>query len=178
MRQFCLEEAQKLADTPDAAPEKLMFLMKGLRQDDDPPQVRVLRKILRRTKNEEVRTECLRLLSKWITDASEIREDVLAILEGRLKDDRTGVRAAVVRALGESGDPRYVRVLIPALADTDRAVQQQAAEAICTLLGWKPRRPQSDEEFRGWIDDLKAALAPAVKALNEVEEAAQEPTAQ
>jgi len=171
-RRFCLEEAEKLADSPDAEPEKLIFLMRGLRQDYDPPEVRVLRKILRKTRNEKVRVACLRALSKWITDASEIREDVLGILEGRLQDESARVRAAAVRALGHSGEVRYVARLVPALDDADSGVRHQAAEAICTLLGWEPRRVwQEEEEFDAWLGKFKAILPPVLEALHELEEA-------
>jgi len=171
---FCLVEAEKLTDNRDADPEKLLFLIRGLRQDYDPPQVRMLRQILRRANDERVRVACLIMLSKWISDASEVREDVLGILEGHLKDESADVRTAIVRALGESRDPRYVPMLAPVLEDPDKAVQQQAAEAICRLLGWKRSEPRSDKELGAWVEDVKAALPPVLDALDELDSAARQ----
>jgi len=65
---LALEEAQKLAEDPDAEPDRLAFLLRGLGPEEDPPQVRVLRHILRRTANEQVRSACLRSLAKWVSD--------------------------------------------------------------------------------------------------------------
>ncbi len=116
------------------------------------------------------------MLSKWITDASEIREDVLGILESHLKDESANVPAAAVRALGESGDPRHLPVLAPVLQDRDKAVQQQAAEAICTRLGWKRPELRSDEQLEAWLEDLKPALPPVLEALDELDKATKQPS--
>jgi HEAT repeat protein len=171
-RKYALDEVQKLAQNPDAEPEKLRLLLRGLGPDEDPPQVRVLRQILRRTKDEQVRTDCLAVLSKWITDASEVREDILRILKEPAQDDNPGVRDAVARALGESGDLRWLPVLATMLDDPQPAVRVQAAQAVCELLGWKPATPANDKEADAWQADLRDRLKPILEALAKFEEAA------
>lgn len=173
---LCLEEAEKLAENPDAAVGKLMFFIKGLRQDDDPPQVKVLRKILRKTKNQELRVACLRLLAKWVLDGCEARDDILRTLKAHLMDQHWRVRTSVVRALGQSGDVRCVRLLLPLLDDKDHRVQQASSKAICRLLGWQKPRLDTPEAVRQWTDQLKARLAPVLKALDDLTAATQEPT--
>jgi len=164
-RRRCLEEVEKLAENPDAEPDKLVFFIRGLGPEEDPPQVRVLRRILRRTKDERVRTACLRMLSKWITDASEMREDVLRILRQHLADDNPAVRVAAARALGESGDVRYVRLLSPLLDEQDLRVREAATGAICTLLRWeRPRGDTADAQGQR-LQKLKRRLGAVLRAL-------------
>jgi len=171
-RRLCLQEAQKRADDPDADPVRLDVFMRGLRQEEDPPQVVLIRQILHATKNEKVRRRCIRLLSRWITDASDVRRGILTILKGTLGDEARTVREDCVAALGESGDVRAVLVLTPLLEDADKGVRRASAEAICTLLGWELHRSQSDEEFWAWMAERQAALPAIVQALQNLEEAA------
>ena len=173
-KKFCLEQARKLADGPDASAEKLMFFIRGLRQDDDPPEVKVLRQILRRTQNEELRTACLHILSKWITDASEVRGDILRILKERIADESFAVRASAARALGESGDVRHVRLLMPLLDDQDKHVRRTTAKAICRLLGWEIPRTDTAEAEKEWLDKLKDRLEPVMKVVDDLATVIQE----
>jgi hypothetical protein len=171
-RKYALGEVLKLAEKPDAEPEKLRFFMKGLRQDEDPPQVRMLRQILRKTQNEQIRTDCLQLLSKWITDASEVREDVLRVLTERAQDDNPRVRADVARAFGQSGDVRRLPILAALLGDQDASVRRAAAAAAGRLLGWKGEIPAGEKEAAAWEADLRGRLKPILEALTRFEEAA------
>jgi len=175
-RRFCLEGAAKRADAPDAEPDKVVFFIRGLGPEEDPPQVRVLRRILRRAKDERVRTACLRMLSKWITDACEMREDVLRILRQRLADENPAVRVAAARALGESGDVRYVRLLSTSLEDRDLRVREAAARAISTLLGWeRPRGDRADAQGQ-WLQKFKRRLGPVLRAVDELDSAVKRTT--
>ena len=171
-RRFCLAQAQAMAANPDAAPDKLIFCVRALGPQEDPPQVRVLRQILRKTQNEKLRTECLRVLASWIAAPAEAREDVLRILEQHLGDGNPRVREAAVRALGESADMRYVVLLSKALDDQDTSVRWSAARAICRLLHWEEPALKDDGSFNTWREGTRAQLDAALEALSQLEAAA------
>ncbi len=173
-RAFCLRQSQKLAARPDVAPRRLILLLRGLGPDYDPPEVRVLRKILRKTKTKELRVTCLLVLSKWITATAESREDVLRILKQHRADKEVMVRAACSRAFGLSGDVRSLRLLEPLLKDTEEPVRRTAARAVCDILAWEFDAPANAQHFDRWVRDLRVRLAPVLEKLAELEKAAEE----
>jgi len=174
-RRLCLEEAQKLADQPDAAPAKLMFAMRGLGQEDDPPEVRVLRKVLRRSHNEEIRAACIRRLAAWITDSAETRDDVLKILKAHLADRNPDIRANAARALGASRDVRNVQAIRPLLDDDEARVRAAAAAALCSLLDWERPILESPEAEESWISQVRGRLDAVIQALEALDMACKEP---
>jgi HEAT repeat protein len=174
-RRFCLAQAQALAANPDAQPDKLLFYMRALGPEEDPPQIRVLRRIVAKTQNEKLRTECLRVLASWIAAPAEARGDVLRILEQHLGDGNPRVREAALRALGESGDMRYVVLLSKALDDQDKSVRWSAARATCRLLHWEEPAFKDDGGFNTWREGTRAQLDAALEALNQLEAAAKGP---
>ena len=171
IHQFALEALQELANDPDSQPQRVTFLMRALPENEDPPGVKLLRSILQRTKNEEVRVACLKNLAEWITDATEVRGDILRILKRHLNDKHWRVRTSSVRAFGQSGDVRCVRLLSPLLDDKDSRVRRAAAKAISRLLGWKTPRIDTPEAEKERLEQLKTRLEPVLKALAELKSA-------
>lgn len=175
-RRLCLERAQEMARAPDERPEQLLLFLRGLGPDEDPPQVAVLRQILRRTKNERVRTEAVRMLAKWLSGQAETRTDVLRVLAEHADDAGTEVRCSVARALGQSGDVRCVVRLAAMLEDEDAGVRGAAADAVCELLGWERPRPSTGEAADAWHAGLRERLAPVLEALKALDQATAQPT--
>jgi len=161
---WCLTELQKLADDPGAQPQRTVFLMRGLPEYEDPPDIALLRKVLRKARNDEVRVECVRSLGEFIADPEVVRNDVIKLLVGLLADQRPEIRMVAAQALSRSGDMRLAAKLTPLLDDTDGHVRFTAARAICYMLDWHEpslTREQTDP----WVQSVKARLVPVMKAL-------------
>lgn len=171
-RKYAVEKVQKLAENPDAELEKLRFFLRGLGPEEDPPQVRVLRQILRGTANDKVRAECLYVLGQWVTDSAEVRDDALRTLKEHVADADPRVRADVARAFGQSGDVRLLSLLAAFLQDQDASVRRSAGEGACRLLAWKRQIPSDEKEAEAWMADLRERLKPILEALSKFEEAA------
>ena len=167
---FCVREAERLAGDLDASAEKLAHVVKGLSpglmREGDPAQTVVLREILRRTKNEKLRARCYRVLADWVLDGSDVRDEILRLLRGRLNDENARVSSCAARTLGRSRDVRDVRRLRPLLDEEDRSVRGASARAICELLGWESI-PREDADMA----QLKTRLAPILEALKTLEAA-------
>jgi len=174
-RRRCLEEARKRAENPDAEPEKLAFYLRGLGRPFDPPEVKVLRQILRRTKNDKLRARAIRQLSKWISDDADSRRTVLHDLSARLGDPNRQVRQDALRALGQSGDVRRLKNVAPLLDDGDVQVREAAAKAVCCLLGWpRPILPREAKQEAGWMGEFKRKLEPVLAALQDLQRTVEE----
>lgn len=168
---YCLSALQKVANDPDRDPKLIILLMRGLPENEDPPEVAVLRKILRKSHDRAVREECVRSLAEWIADPSEVRDDVLRILGGLLSDPTPRMRARAAYALGKSADLRCMRKLYALLDDPSPQVRGTAAVAIGRLLGWGGpdlRAAGTDDRAR---DELKRRLGPVLDALGALRKA-------
>lgn len=170
-RRFCLEQAQTLAEQPDANATKLIFFVRVLRQNDDPPELRVLRRILREAHDKDLREETICVLAKWVLDGTDARRTIVGDLAGRLGEGSDRARSAAVRAIGDSGDPRNVPLLTPLLDDPSLNIRHGGARAICVLLGWRPPPRQEGEEEARTIGELKQRLAPVLQAIRALQAA-------
>jgi len=168
---FCLGELERLASQPDRRPGQAMMLMRGLPESEDPRHVRVLRKVLRKTRNAKLRRACLGCLAEWTSDPAEVRDDVLRILLEHLHDSDAIVRLRVVRALGLSRDIRYAVHLAPLLRDDDPQLREAAASALCELLGWEKPELRSPREKLQWLSRLRTRLDPVLAALAKLDAA-------
>jgi len=158
-RRLCLQKAQEMAKSPDDAPEQLLLFLRGLGPDEDPRQVAVLREIVRRSTNNAVRAQAVRVLAAWVSGTAETREDVLRVLGGLGEDPNPAVRQTVARTIAGSADVRHLPRLTAMMDDENDAVRRSAVEAICGLLGWdRPADADGEAAFRQRIEPVLSAL--------------------
>jgi len=158
-RRLCLQKAQEMAKSPDDAPEQLLLFLRGLGPDEDPRQVAVLREIVRRSTNNAVRAQAVRVLAAWVSGTAETREDVLRVLGGLGEDPDPAVRQTVARTIAGSADVRHLPRLTAMMDDENDAVRRSAVEAICGLLGWdRPADADGEAAFRQRIEPVLSAL--------------------
>jgi len=166
-RRVALEQVQAMAANPDADPDKLLVYMRALGPQERPPQVRLIGEILQKTKNENVRTECFRVLAQWITGTMDVRDEALRTLKDNVSDANPRVRSTAALAFGRSRDVRFLTLLAPMLDDADAGVRRMAGEATCFLLGWDMKQAADTAA-------LKARLAPVLEALKALDASARE----
>lgn len=168
-REMCLEEVQKLAETPDASPRKLAFYMNGLGRTDKPREVTLLRQILANTRDENIRATALIKLADWIKDDAESRRTVLATISEHVHDRDKRVRMNALIALGKSGDLRNIVMISSILDDPDNDIADTAAVAIAQLLDEQISfrdTPLAKEHF---VKDTLRRVAPIVELLKSIE---------
>ena len=158
-RRLCLQRAEEMSKSPDDAPEQLLLFLRGLGPDEDPRQVAVLREIVRRSTNNAVRAQAVRVLAAWVSGTAETREDVLRVLGGLGEDPNPAVRQTVARTIAGSADVRHLPRLTAMMDDENDAVRRSAVEAICGLLGWdRPADADGEAVFRQRIEPVLSAL--------------------
>ena len=175
-RRYCLNESQRLAENPDAQPEKLEFFMRGIGRSFDPPEAKVLCRILRLSKNQRLRATAVRQLSKWITDDADSRRGVLGTITELINIPDRPARQMILLALGESGDPRNLGKICPALDDPDQAIRDAAARAVGILLDWKPigrTTPEAQDQF---VTEAKKRAQPILEKLKALEDSIKQNT--
>ena len=171
-RRRCLEQLEELGRNPDAAPRTVVVCLRRLGPEDHWVEEGLVRNVLRKTTNDQVRDECLRVLARWLIQPSEARDDALHTLRERVADADPRVRSQVASAFGRSGDVRRLPVLATMLDDPAPSVRGQAAQAVCELLGWERATSAGEKEAAAYQADLRERLKPVLEALTKFEEAA------
>ena len=91
------------------------------------------------------------------------REPYLKAYAAMVDDPAATVRSAAVRALGRSGDSRFVKPVVAALKDSDKTVRWDAAVALDSLADDQAILPLSDRAVGDAHVDVRAAAAKALR---------------
>lgn len=175
-RWFALQESQKLAENPDADPQKLRFYMQGLGRPSDPPEVKVLRQILTASRDERLRTAATAQLAGWIMKDGDSRREVLRTITELINVPDRPARQMILLALGESGDLRNLAKICPALDDPDQAIRDAAARAVGILLDWKPIARTTPEAQDQFVTEAKKRAQPILEKLKALEDSIKQNT--
>lgn len=181
-----LDEARKLADSRDAPPENLAFVVRGLSleavSNGEPKERKPLCDAAGRPDDATLRAAYIAAQGARGSGGAALRDRLGKVLADRLDDADPIDRLRVLRAVVKSGDIRQLSKIRSLLDDSDARVRETAAEGVSDLVGWeRPRSAGGETEeqragrIRTWVAQVKANSEAAARALEGMERAAAVP---
>lgn len=170
-REFCIAEVRRLADGLPASAKTLAAILPGLgpdlMRDGDPAETQILREIVAKVDDEDVREATVRVLSAWVTEGADMRAQIARVLAPHADDDNGRVRLYVVKAMGRSGNVEHLGTLLQLLDDPDESVRVAAVRSIAQVLGVKLRMISETAVVEQQIEQMRQAGTTVVQALQE-----------
>ena len=170
-QRYTIREIDQRSEQPDESPGTLLFLLKSMAHEVDPPGVKLPVRILKRTEMLKLRLAAIHQLGKWFAAQKDGSSKANACVLENLDDDAAQVRSECAWVLGRTGRLKDVEYLAPLLRDPSASVREQAAESLCMLCGWDWQYLSDSRSHTAAIANLKEQVAPVLEALNVMDDA-------